>query len=81
MTDTHTRRVPLRRVCVIHTHQIHPSRLQSINQSHVPTEDMASSLKNKFEEMAKPEEKPVVKAKKLNKVKGLLLYFHFLEKK
>jgi len=28
---------------------------------------MASSLKGKFEEMAKPEEKPVVKAKKIHK--------------
>lgn len=31
---------------------------------------MASSLKNRFEEMAKPEEKPVVKAKKIHKVRN-----------
>jgi len=29
---------------------------------------MASSLKNKFEDLAKPEEKQVVKAKKIQKV-------------
>lgn len=28
---------------------------------------MASSLKNKFEDLAKPEEKPVIKAKKIQK--------------
>jgi hypothetical protein len=30
---------------------------------------MASSLKNKFEDLAKPEEKPVIKAKKIQKVR------------